>query len=311
MPTGTYPQFRESYRQGLTRIRVDLEASHPTAPGAGDRDPVIVASALSALRSTGFGAVLLGERALRNVLETLEASLEGWFGIACSADLTGTEDGGDLDVWVNSPYMRAYREYLYWGRLGAILHYYRDEGRGLGTDDERDARQAVKDHARDLDERLSDLVDAPIPQALYRTDVLQRVDRLRTLLQRVQRDLSRSPIRAGEGPSPLHRDENLLRRQFCHVCSLLALELFGQIKPHTLNDFLKLKETTARSLGLTRWSGALSEESASRELRRSIEKAAKTALTTSKSRKWMTRPLVQHFSTHTFDAAGELIPRQR
>ncbi len=312
MPTGAYPEFRNSYRQGLAKIHAEVAACEPARRRAGDRGHVAVESALAALRSSKFGARLAADHAIRNVHTTLERSLATWFTAACQGGVDGAEEGGHLDEWVNEPYMRDYREYLYWGRLGGILHYYRDEGRGLGTNDERDMRTAIQDRADGLERVLSDLADAPIPQALYRSDVLQRVDRLRAMLQRVRRDFSRSPIRAIDGPSPLHRDENMLRRQFCHVCSLLCLELFGQIRPQNLRDLLVLKATTAQALGLNTFEEAVTNrKSASRELRRSIEKATQAALATAKSRKWVTRPAVVHFSTHTIDDEGELIPRHR
>lgn len=315
MSAKNYQQFRETYLLGLARIRAANADIHPRRRNEGDVVHVAVNAALNALRSSPFGEALISDEGFLKVHHTLERSLEGWFAIAYEAELDETEEHGKLDEWVCSTYMRTEREFQYWGRLGGILHHYRDMGQGLGTTDERSSRVRIQSLASDLGRELTDLTDAPVPQALYRADVLQRVNRLRTLLQRVHRDFARTPIRGGEGPSALHQDEKLLRRQFSHVCCLLALELFGHISSETLGQLLELKSSTADELGLEAWPGAISSESASRERRRSIDKALKTAVPMSKRYGWVTRPIVQLFSAHTHnetsDGAAELRPRRQ
>lgn len=253
---------------------------------------------------TAYGRALTADSDLRRSLKILETDLFGWIRIIRDSDFANDESlAGGFDA-LDDEAEEAVRRFLYWGRLGQVIHHFRDGGLAIDTSWERAVRGSIRDKADKLAQEIATLITDPTVKSVYRQGTLILATRTIDNLRKLHTDFERTPFDIPEGtPLPFHDGDTIIRRQFLLACNLLAFELFGCVRPEVLEHLLEVKSSTAESLGLRPWPIAATSEtmkrgSRPRILRDYIKADIPLARHKAKQCQWPTRPIIECFAAN-------------
>lgn len=263
-----FESFQTVYRCGLKDIAVarapqESDAALVEGQAVTVLDKRIESTAklaLKRLRATPYGKLLRADDDLCSLYDNLErglqretAALEGTLPERSSPSARVSIERARS--WCRAPHHKAERAFLFWGRIGAVLHAYRDLGLSLNTEEEAEACELIRERVAAAIESVESLVLNAIVQVAYAPAVLDRIQRQLESLGAFS-DVMASPPRlpADElGPNPFHKSYGIIRNQFIRSVSRLCFELFGHLDHHALARLLDIKCTTASALGLLPW----------------------------------------------------------
>lgn len=291
--TDHYNTFAQAFQTGLEKIDAAREADSADLKRVADK-------CLAALSITAYGRALIADSDLRRSLQLLESDLINWIGIITDIDGSLADD---LD-WVDDEEEEAVRRFLYWGRLGQVIHHFRDGALAINTPWERVVRTSIRGKADKLAQEIETLITDPVVQAVYRQDTLKQAARTISSLRQLHAGFEQTPFDIPEDTANPFQDGNtIIRRQFLLACNLLAFELFGCVRPEVLEHLLEVKSSTAEDLGLRPWpltaaGTTLSTDSRARTLRDYIHADIPLAKHKAKQLEWRTRPIIEFFSSH-------------
>lgn len=286
--TNPYDKFIQAFQAGQNKIEVSRKA------GATDLKRVADTS-LAALSMTAYGQALTSDSDLRRSLKILETDLFGWLRIIQDSDFAYDESLDDENE-------EAVRRFLYWGRLGQVIHHFRDGGLAINTSWERAVRSSIRGKVEKLTQEIQTLIADPTIQSVYNSGTLKLATRTIDNLRKLHADFEQTPFDIPEGtPPPFQDGDTIIRRQFLLACNLLAFELFGCVRPEVLERLLEVKSSTAESLGLRPWPIAatgkmIASDSRSRMLRDYIKADIPLARHKAKQHQWSTRPIIECFA---------------
>lgn len=289
-----YPQFLLAYNDGLACI-------DELRDKGGSESPKFEANLMrrcteftSRLRSTSFGERLYWEPVLSERLIRFEVVMPLLIERMRKAKVEVSEQEF---LWVSSPTFRLERAFRYYGGMGKILHYHRDEMNYLRGTVLDDIRQRIQVDGRNVASAIETYLSHVI------SDVLLSKSERRSLL-RLQEGLTKAaafrlhPV-GGLSGLLVARWEVVIQQYaeaVCHLC----LELFGHIERHSLDEFLTVKSAIAIQHGLDGWrasdrhEGTDDEGNLSRQLNRYIEAAYPWALKQMVKGDWQTQAIVRH-----------------
>ena len=291
--TDRYNTFAQAFQSGLERINTARESECADLKRVAD-------TCLAALSITGYGRALIADSDLRRSFQLLESDLINWIGIITDIDGSLADE---LD-WLDDEAEEAVRRFLYWGRLGQVIHHFRDGALAINTPSERAVRTSIRGKADKLAQEIEILIADPVVQAVYRQDTLKQAARTISSLRQLHAGFERTPFDIPEDTAnPLQDGNTIIRRQFLLACNLLAFELFGCVRPEVLEHLLEVKSSTAEDLGLRPWpltaaDTPLSTDSRARTLRDYIHADIPLAKHKAKQLEWQTRPIIEYFASH-------------
>lgn len=295
--TKPYDKFLQAFQAGREKVEASRQA------GSADLEDVAKAS-LTALSSTEYGRALTADSDLRRSLEILETDLFAWIRIIRDSDFAHDESLADGFDALDDEAEEAVRRFLYWGRLGQVIHRFRDGGLATDTSWERAVRSSIRDKADKLAQEIESLITDPTVQSVYVQGSLKLATRTIDNLRKLHTDFERTPYDIPEGtPPPFQNGDTIIRRQFLLACNLLAFELFGCVRPEVLERLLEVKSSTAENLGLRPWPIAATGEtikrgSRPRILRDYIKADIPLAKHKAKQCQWPTRPIIEYFAAN-------------
>lgn len=297
--TFPYKPFQEAYIRGCAAI----ERCHFT-PGSitdreqldelGDRLEEVALGAIRSLQETEFGRVLHDDSTPSDLLNKLDTGLRRLRNLALSSGVIAPD--APVIQWVDETGFSTEREFHFRGRLGWVLHYFRDLGASLDTGEEAALRKRCQAQSTALLRQLQEMTDHVAIQIAYKPNVVRRIEALQASLETLQTDLvAPMDVSMSDGPNPFHGGTEKLPRQFARAVGHMAFELFGHLTPHDLGLLLHLKSSTAEDLGFSAW-GLKGADSRKRDQRNYIQTALDSAIRKGTTAGWVTLPLLKFFS---------------
>lgn len=310
-----YKTFRDAFEQGVAHIEninADLEL--------GDESDMLVRAAADAtareMAATAFGGRLMRDSELVSVLAELEHGLQHH-----SGELDPQSAGYE---WANGV-PQALRALRFWGGLGEIFHYFRDQGLSLTTVMEGHSRKSLVEAGDEFVARLDELLGHISVQLAYDKAVIRKMKAARHALQdlngkldgkKEELDGEKASLKGGldgkkapldpqsTATNPFQAGQTIVLRQFVKAVCQLCFELFGCIRSKHVDLLLERKSSTAEGLGLSPWLsvqvGELRQrDNRRRDLDRYIAAALEDALKQSSSDEWPTTDALKKFYSTT------------
>ena len=294
-----YKWFRKMYDEGIAEIETAKTSFAEATEGA---RPVLEAAvaAKTRLMTTPFGNSLSDDPDLFGVYQELEDGLVRLAESMHQDSRSIWTTHHTAIAWALDDHAKAEREFLFWGGIGEILHYFRDLGGSLNTSQEAHIRKDFHDSADVVKDHLEKLLSHVIVKVMYGETVQKRMRSLLTDLQHLLVDTKASPL-ADANRNPFQMGETIVRRQFVESTSHLGFRLFGHITPPLIDILLEQKSESAHRHGYVAWPNALNGEelsvqSKNKEIRTYIKSATRRAKTMAAKSGWPTRDIIEYFA---------------
>lgn len=330
-----FNKFQSTFIEGRLAVQRASEGLTPERRQDDDAVHEVVKGQWSQLRGTNFFATMWRDIDLQDLERGLASGMSTWIA-AWARPKKGDvrpprEEVNHLLRWADLECFRDERRLAFWGRLGSMLHHYRDTGHSLSTQFERAQRTTISEYAEQLQVALAALAADPLVSTMYRTGTLADMERTTRLCAKLRTDLASSPLEVDVGANPFHKSSGLIRSQALLAFGLMAVELYGHVTPTALDKLLNIKSGTAEQLGLIPWGrktdsdvhgkareqtstrpsakaaaavkartpeGERTEVSKDAELRATADAILKRALALGERRQWITLPLAQFYAAN-------------
>ena len=232
---------------------------------------------------------------MASVLTGLEADLNERVNSMQSRPDSPWLDNHPTVAWCKAPHHKLEREFRFWGELGEILYFFRDQGLSLGTDEEKELRQVFAGQCDTFTQELDELLRHPVLKAAYKQSFLGHLRSARSSILKARDSIKEPPVDE-HTPRPFHRgdpkNDTIIRRQFVTSVCHLGFELFGDMPSQLIDDLLESKSASATRLGLIPWT-RLSDDSRARESRKYLAIAKRRALAAARAANWDTKALIE------------------
>lgn len=290
-----FENFRSIYLWGIRHIDEAKQNSiELDTPGQCQLVSKAANAAFFRLKATAYGQALVADQDLASVLTGLEEALGKQ--VEPLRNIAGPFWSNDHPtiVWHAAPHHKLEREFRYWGELGQILYFFREQGLSIGTDQEKALRKKLLVQCSEFSRELDEILLHPVLKVAYSQPFLKDLQSARAAISKAQQAMNKAPI-DNSAPNPFQRgdpnNDTIIRRQFVMSVCHLGFELFGDMPAQLLDNLLESKSASATRLDLEPWT-RLSDDTRAREIRSYLSKALSRASGASRTAHWNTEALI-------------------